>query len=42
MTKEHIERSPSASMEKARNELGFIPKHTTFAAVRECIASFGL
>jgi len=42
MTKEHIERSPSVSMEKARNELGFIPKRTTFAAVRECIASFGL
>jgi len=42
MTKEHIERSPSVSMEKARAELGFVPKHTTYEAVRECIASFGL
>jgi len=41
-TKTHIEHSPSASMEKAKALLGFTPKHTSYEAVRECVASFGL
>jgi len=42
MTYEHIERSPNCSMQKAKAVLDFTPVHTTYEAVRECIASFGL
>ena len=41
-TYEHIRRSPNCSMEKAKRLLNFSPKYSTFDAVRECIASFGL
>ena len=41
-THSHILHSPSASMEKANRLLGFTPEYTTYQAVRECIASFGL
>ncbi|GHU78732.1 hypothetical protein FACS1894191_0030 [Clostridia bacterium] len=37
----HILHSPSVSMEKAKRLLGFEPKHTTYEAVRKCLASFG-
>ncbi|MEL7604240.1 MAG: NAD-dependent epimerase/dehydratase family protein [Bacillota bacterium] len=38
----HITHSPSGSMEKTKRVLGFEPEYTTYLAVRECIASFGL
>ena len=38
----HILHSPSCSMQKAKDLLGFTPKHTSYEAIRECIASFGL
>ena len=38
----HILHSPSASMEKAKRVIGFVPEYTTYQAVRECVASFGL
>ena len=41
-THEHIFRSPSCSMEKAKRLFGFTPGYTSFDAIRECIASFGL
>jgi len=41
-THEHIYRSPSCSMEKAKRVLDFTPGHTSFEAIRECIASFDL
>ena len=41
-TLSHITHSPSASMEKAKRLLGFEPEYTSYRAVRECIASFGL
>ena len=41
-TIEHIEHSPNASMAKAAALLGFVPQHTTYQAVRECLVSFGL
>ncbi|MDR3121316.1 MAG: hypothetical protein LBU58_08300, partial [Clostridiales bacterium] len=39
-TLSHITHSPSASMEKAARLLGFTPRYTSYAAVRECLASF--
>jgi nucleoside-diphosphate-sugar epimerase len=41
-TLSHISHSPSASMQKAKRLLGFEPRYSTYEAVRECIASFGL
>ena len=41
MTYEHIQRSPSCSMEKAKTILGFSPVFSSFEAVRNCVASFG-
>ncbi len=41
-TLSHILHSPSCSMDKARDLLGFAPVHSSYAAVRECVASFGL
>jgi nucleoside-diphosphate-sugar epimerase len=38
----HILHSPSGSMEKAEQVLGFRPKYTSLEAVRECLKSFGL
>jgi len=38
----HITHSPASSMEKARALLGFTPEYTSYEAVRECVASFGL
>ncbi len=36
---EHIERSPIASMDKARNILGFVPKHSAIDTVIEAVES---
>ncbi|MDR1808650.1 MAG: NAD-dependent epimerase/dehydratase family protein [Propionibacteriaceae bacterium] len=41
-TLDHIAHSPNASMAKAEAVLGFVPRHTTYQAIRECLASFGL
>ncbi len=41
-TYEHIQHSPNCSMEKALRTLNFTPRHTSYEAIRECIASFGL
>jgi len=41
-THEHIFRSPSCSMEKAKRVLDFTPKYSSYDAIRECIASLGL
>ena len=38
----HILHSPSGSMKKAEQLLGFRPKYTSLEAVRECLASFDL
>jgi nucleoside-diphosphate-sugar epimerase len=38
----HILHSPSGSMEKAKQLLGFRPAYTSLEAVRECLRSFGL
>jgi nucleoside-diphosphate-sugar epimerase len=38
----HILHSPSGSMEKTKQLLGFSPNYTSLEAVRECLASFGL
>jgi nucleoside-diphosphate-sugar epimerase len=38
----HIQHSPSCSMERAKEVLGFAPRHSSYEAIRECIASFGL
>ncbi|MDR2513933.1 MAG: NAD-dependent epimerase/dehydratase family protein [Christensenellaceae bacterium] len=38
----HILHSPSCSMEKARALLGFSPKYSSYEAIRDCLASFGL
>jgi nucleoside-diphosphate-sugar epimerase len=37
LTADHINRSPNASMEKARRLLGFTPRYTSFQAVRESL-----
>ena len=37
----HMLHSPSGSMEKAKHLLDFVPKHTSYEAVRECLQSFG-
>lgn len=37
----HMLHSPSGSMEKAKRLLDFVPKHTSYEAVRECLQSFG-
>lgn len=37
----HMLHSPSGSMEKAARLLGFVPQYTSYAAVRECLQSFG-
>lgn len=36
---EHIARSPCMSMEKARQRLGFQPRHTSLAAIQEAVAA---
>jgi nucleoside-diphosphate-sugar epimerase len=41
-TLSHILHSPSASMEKARRLLGFVPRYSSLEAVRECLGSFQL
>ena len=41
-TLEHITHSPNGSMEKAARVLGFVPQHSSLAAVHECIASLGV
>jgi len=41
-TYEHIRRSPNCSMVKAKELLGYSPVFSTYEAVKECIASFGL
>jgi len=41
-TYEHIRRSPNCSMDKAKRLLNFSPQYSTYEAVKECIASFGL
>ncbi|MDR1439106.1 MAG: NAD-dependent epimerase/dehydratase family protein [Clostridiales bacterium] len=41
-TLSHISHSPSASMGKAKRILGFEPRYTSYEAVRECLAGFGL
>jgi nucleoside-diphosphate-sugar epimerase len=38
----HILHSPSCSMEKARELLGFSPRRSTYEAIRDCLRSFGL
>ena len=38
---DHIRHSPSYSMEKAREQLGFLPKFSSLQAVRECLQSLG-
>ena len=37
-TWEHIARSPSSSIEKARRLLGYAPRYTSFEAVQESVA----
>jgi nucleoside-diphosphate-sugar epimerase len=34
-TRDHVSHSPNCSMEKARRLLGFVPRHSSLAAVRE-------
>ena len=41
-TYSHIMHSPNLSMQKAKDLLGFVPKYTSYEAVRECLKSFGL
>jgi nucleoside-diphosphate-sugar epimerase len=41
-TLSHILHSPSASMEKAKELLGFTPAFSTYEAVKECLGSFGV
>jgi nucleoside-diphosphate-sugar epimerase len=38
-TWEHIARSPNCSMDKARRLLGFVPRHTSLAAVQEAVTA---
>lgn len=38
---DHIRHSPSYSMEKAKEQLGFLPKFSSLQAVRECLQSLG-
>jgi nucleoside-diphosphate-sugar epimerase len=40
-TLSHITHSPSASIQKAKDLLGFVPKYSTFQAIRDCLRSFG-
>ncbi|HUX13044.1 MAG TPA: NAD-dependent epimerase/dehydratase family protein [Spirochaetia bacterium] len=37
-TWDHIARSPNASMEKARRLLGFVPRYSSFEAIREAVS----
>lgn len=39
VTLDHIAHSPNCSIEKARRLLGYRPRHTSLAAVQECIAA---
>lgn len=39
---EHVSRSPSASIEKARRLLGYSPRYTSLQAVREALAALDL
>lgn len=40
-TWDHAQHSPSASMQKAKELLGFAPKYTSYEAIKECLRSFG-
>jgi nucleoside-diphosphate-sugar epimerase len=37
MTREHVSRSISASIERARTLLGFAPRYTALEAIREAL-----
>ncbi|MDR1506486.1 MAG: NAD-dependent epimerase/dehydratase family protein [Treponema sp.] len=41
-TYSHITHSPNLSMQKAKDLLAFVPKYTSYEAIKECLASFGL
>ena len=41
-TLEHISHSPNGSMQKVRDVLNYVPKYTTYEAIRDCLKSFDL